>query len=165
MEDRFEDDEVKLLSAFSMGTPGKRTFFMAVGEKEKWERIWMEKYLLETLAEAVEKFLATLSREHVRLERGLASSTVEVPVGFPTAELDVDQMTLGYDRDQVTLNLIVHPSGPRWEDQKELTYRVSSSQLRQLGTQARKICAAGRPICAKCGNPIDPSGHICPPNN
>ncbi|UCD10271.1 MAG: DUF3090 family protein, partial [Dehalococcoidales bacterium] len=28
-----------------------------------------------------------------------------------------------------------------------------------------EICAAGRPRCKLCGQPIDPTGHDCPMQN
>ena len=99
MEDRNEFEEVKLISAFAMGVPGKRTFFLAIGEKRNWARVWLEKYLLESLGLAVDQFLTTLSKEHVRVDKEAEERPLsnDVPVGFPTAELDVDQITLGVE--------------------------------------------------------------------
>jgi len=167
MEEHKEFDDVKLLSAFAMGMPGKRTFFLAIGEKENWVRVWLEKYLLESLGLAIDQFLTTLAKEHIALKEKAIGMPLsgDVPVGFPTAELDVDEITLGFERQKVNLNLVVHPSGPRQEEQKELSYWITLPQLRKLGGQAKSICAAGRPICAICGNPIDPSGHVCPSGN
>ncbi len=160
-------NDIKLISAFTMGVPGKRTFFLAIGEKENWVRVWLEKYLLESLGLAVDKFLTTLSQEKIIVDQGEeeAPPSKDMPVGLPTSELDVDQITLGYDMQKVNLDLIVHPSGPRQDEQKELSYWITVPQLKKLGAQAKIICAAGRPICPKCGNPIDPSGHTCPAGN
>jgi len=165
--ERNEFDEVKLLSAFTMGAPGKRTFFLAIGQKEKWVRVWLEKYLLQTLGLAIDEFIAALSKEHVTFDSKAEEMplSADVPSGLPASELDVDQVTLGFERQRIELNLLVHPSGPRQESQRELSYRITPSQLKKLGAQAKSICAAGRPICILCGNPIDPAGHICPTGN
>ena len=167
MEERYEFDDVTLFSAFAMGVPGKRTFFLAIGQKEKWVRVWVEKYLLETLALAIDQFLFTLSQEHLPFGRRVEKIPLSdnAPSGLPSAELEIDQITLDFDRERAVLNLMVHPSGPRRAEQAELHCRVTPSQLRKLGKQAKSICAAGRPICELCGNPIDPAGHICPGSN
>lgn len=167
MEERYEFDEVTLLSAFAMGVPGKRTFFLIIGQKEKWVRVWLEKYLLETLALAIDQFLFTLSQEHPgfgRRAEGMPLSD-DVPSGLPSAELEIDQITLGFDQERATLNLIVHTLGPQRADSVELYCRITLSQLKKLGNQAKSLCAAGRPICVLCGGPIDPTGHICPKSN
>lgn len=167
MEERYEFDEPTLLSAFTMGKPGKRTFFLAIGQKEKWVRVWLEKYLLETLAAAIDQFLFTLSKEHVTINRkaGGKSLSNDVPTGLPSAELEIDEISIGYDRERANLNMIVHKIGPKRADGVELNCRVTLSQLEKLGAEAKKISAAGRPICILCGNPIDPTGHICPTGN
>ncbi|MEE8414434.1 MAG: DUF3090 family protein, partial [Dehalococcoidales bacterium] len=64
MEKRYELDEVNLLSVFTMGEPGKRTFFLIMGQKEDWVRVWLEKEQLDALGLAIDQFLFTLSREH-----------------------------------------------------------------------------------------------------
>ena len=167
IETRYEFNEVTLLSSFAVGTPGKRTFFLLIGRKEKWVRVWLEKYLLETLALAIDQFLFNLSREFPSLERREMGAALpdDVPKGLPTAELEIDQISLGFEQERATLNMIVHSSGPQRTDGIELHCRATLTQLRKLGAQAKSVCAAGRPICVICGGPIDPSGHICPGSN
>ena len=166
-EKHYEFDEVTILSALAMGMPGKRTFFLTIGRKENWVRVWIEKYLLESLALAIDQFLLTLSQEQPNFDRkaGGTSLSNDVPSGLPSAELEIEQITLGFDQELVTLNMVVHPSGPQRAIQADLYCRVTLSQLRNIGNQAKSICAAGRPICILCGNPIDPTGHICPTGN
>ncbi len=167
MEHRVEFNEPTILSAITMGKPGKRTFFLAIGQKEKWVRVWLEKYLLETLATAIDQFLLTLSKEHINVDRKTEGKSLSsnVPTGLPSAELEIDEIAIGYDRERATLNMIVHKVGPQRADGVELNCTTTLSQLEKLGAEAKKISAAGRPICILCGNPIDPSGHICPTGN
>ena len=163
----YKFDEVTILSALAMGMPGKRTFFLTIGRKENWVRVWIEKYLLEPLAMAIDQFLLTLSQEQPNLD-GKADETSlsnDVPSGLPSAELEIEQITLGFDQERAALNIVVHPSGPQRSLQADLYCRATLSQLRNLSNQAKSICAAGRPICLLCGNPIDPTGHICPTGN
>ncbi len=167
MEKRYEFDEVTLLSAVAMGVPGQRTFFLIMGQKEDWVRVWLEKEHLEALALAIDQFLLTLSQEHPRfpLEAGEMTLSDDVSSRLPSAELEIEQITLGYDHERATLNFLVHPLGPQREDLVELYCRATLAQLKKLGNQTKSLCAAGRPRCVLCGNPIDPTGHICPQHN
>jgi len=167
MEERYEFNEVTLFSAFSVGEPGKRTFFLIIGQKERRVRAWLEKEQLEALALAFDQFLFKFSREHPQLSQEAEGIPVsdDVQSELPSAELEIKQITLGFDKERIALNFVVHALGPKGADQAELYCRVTLAQLKKLGDQAKSICAAGRPRCVLCGSPIDSTGHICPKNN
>ena len=42
---------------------------------------------------------------------------------------------------------------------------ATREQMLSLALHSDAVCAAGRPLCQLCGNPIDPEGHICPSLN
>jgi len=42
---------------------------------------------------------------------------------------------------------------------------VTRAQLRVLARHGSQVVARGRPLCPLCGNPLDPTGHICPAQN
>lgn len=164
MKESYKFDEVTLLSAIAVGVPGKRTFFLVMGEKEEWVRLWLEKEQLESLALAIDQLFFTLSQEHIRLPKkvdGLPLSD-DIPSGLPTTELNIDQITLGYEQEKVTIELLVHALGPQAQRISEVNCQATLAQLRKLGNQAKNVCAAGRPRCRLCGGPIDPTGHSCP---
>ncbi len=167
MEERYEFNEANHLSAFAVGAPGQRTFFLLVGQKEEWVRVWLEKEHLETLALAIDQFLLTLSQKHLISSREPEGTTLSdvIPSGLPSAELEIDQITLGFNQKRATLNFLAHGIGPQKEKQAVLYCRTTPAQLKKLANQFRTICAAGRPRCAVCGGPIDRTGHICPMNN
>ena len=167
MEKRYEFDEVPLLSVVSMGVPGKRTFFLIIGQKKEWVRVWLEKEQLEALGLAIDQFLSTLSQEHLNFPEEAEGKSLpdDVSSGLPSAELEIEQITLGFDRERAALNFLVHVLGPQKIDQAELYCRATLAQLKNLGEEAKSICAAGRPRCELCGRPIDPEGHICPKGN
>lgn len=167
MEKRYEFSEVTYLSVFVVGAPGKRTFFLIVGQNKEWVRVWMEKEQLEALAVAIDQFLLTLSQKHLisSPEAEGAALPDDVPTGMPSAELEIEQITLGFNQKRAALDFLAHGLGPRKEEQAVLQCRTTLAQLKKLGDQARSICAAGRPRCVLCGGPIDPAGHICPMNN
>ena len=167
MEERYEFEEVNLLSIFAVGVPGKRTFFLAIGEKEDWMRLWLEKEQLEALHLAISQFLFTLSKEYNLSPDKAEESSLsdDSPSGLPSAELELDQITLGFDHGKVTLDFIVHGMGPKAEIASEVNCQTTLAQLKKLGNRANSICTAGRPRCELCGGPIDPSGHDCPMHN
>ena len=42
---------------------------------------------------------------------------------------------------------------------------ATREQMLSLARQGAAVCAAGRPRCQLCGNPMDPEGHRCPALN
>lgn len=167
MQRNYEFAETALISAIAVGVPGKRTFFLAIGEKEKWIRLWLEKEHLEVLALAIDQLLHTLAQQNIHLhpEAEIQPLSSEVPSGLPAVELEIEQIALGYEQESPTLRFLVHGVGPLEQDPSEVHCRITMTQLLKLGDQAKSICAAGRPRCPICGGPIDPSGHICPKTN
>lgn len=167
MEKQYEFNEPPLLSAIAMGMPGKRTFFLVIGEEQDWVRVWLEKEHLEALGLAIEQFLTNLPEENLNFQRNAQQTTLPDTVSskLPSAELEIEQITLGLDEDKAVISFIVHAVGPQKIDQAELECKVTLAQLEELGEKAGKICAAGRPRCKLCGRPIDPEGHICPKGN
>ena len=55
------------------------------------------------------------------------------------------------------------------EDSEEgpdaLRVRIEPPDARAFVERARRVIAAGRPPCPLCGQPLDPSGHVCPRQN
>jgi uncharacterized repeat protein (TIGR03847 family) len=167
MEARYEFGDVTTLSAVTVGEPGKRTFFLAVGQQGKWLRVWLEKEQLQALAMAIRQLLFAISQDAARPSppAAVTAPSGDAPSGLPSAELEIVEMSLGYNGDKATMNLSAHGMGPRKAAQTVLECRMTLSQLRELGRQADAACAAGRPRCIVCGGPIDPSGHVCPGSN
>ena len=167
MEERRQFDDVTMLSAVAVGEPGKRTFFLAIGQQGKWVRVWLEKDQLQALAMAIRQLLFAMSQQP-RSQTDSGNAAVpdgEVPSGLPSAELEITEMALGYDGEKATMKVSAHGMGRRQADKTVLDCRVTVAQMRELGRQADAACAAGRPRCILCGLPIDPSGHVCPSSN
>ncbi len=166
-EKRYEYAEVTHLLAYAVGVPGKRTFFLGIGKKGNWLRIWLEKEHLQALAIAIDQLFFTLSKEKIKLPQSdaVASPADDIARELPAAELDLIQMTLGYDQGTATLEISAQRSGSQEEDLVEVHCRVTLAQLKGLGEQVKKVCAAGRPLCPICGGPIDQTGHVCPKQN
>ncbi len=159
--------EIKLFSAFAVGVPGKRTFFLGIGEKNNWLRVWLEKEHLQALDLGIERLFFTLSEEKISFpdEAEAPDSPDDIPSGLPTAELDPIEITLSYNEGKIAVKLLVQRSGSQDVNPLEISFPVTIAQSKKLSRQAKNICAAGRPLCPVCGGPIDPSGHTCPKVN
>jgi uncharacterized repeat protein (TIGR03847 family) len=51
------------------------------------------------------------------------------------------------------------------EADEVLIVKLEPGYARSFAKRAQTVVAAGRPPCQFCGNPIDPSGHVCPRSN
>jgi uncharacterized repeat protein (TIGR03847 family) len=167
LDKRYDFEEPGLLSAIAVGVPGKRTFFLVIGEKEDWIRLWLEKEQLEALTVAIDQVFVTLSQELRTLseEPAFPFSSDDLPVGLPSGEFEIDQIGIGFEKEKVVFEFLVHASGPQNVGEIEVSCWINPAKVRRLGIQAREVCAAGRPRCKFCGRPIDPSGHDCPMQN
>lgn len=167
MEQHYQFEEVTFLSAIGVGVPGKRTFFLLMGDKEAWMRLWLEKEQLEALALAIDQLLVTYYQEFHRFPQESEGPPLsdDAPSGLPSAELEIDQITISFDREKARLDFLVHVLGPQRIDEAIVNCRATLAQLKKLGDQASSVCAAGRPRCQLCGGPIDPTGHTCPKRN
>ena len=168
MDDKIYDfEEPSLLSVVAVGVPGKRTFFLIIGEREQWVRLWLEKEHVEAVSIAIDQLFASLSQEIGSFsdESATRSSSNDLPVGFPSGEFEIDQIGIGFDNKKVNLEFLVHSLGPQNVDGITVSCRTNPGRVRMLGNQAKEVCAAGRPRCQLCGKPIDPTGHDCPMQN
>jgi uncharacterized repeat protein (TIGR03847 family) len=165
MEKQHNYGEVNLLSPVAVGTPGKRTFFLAVSREENWLRIWLEKQDLQALALGIRQLLISLPKDVLFSYPNVGTSATQMSAGLPEAEYDLFELELSWQDNQVILNITVEVSGHRKQGQSALHLKPTVAKLKQFGEEAEQICAAGRPTCPLCGGPIDPTGHICPSRN
>lgn len=50
-------------------------------------------------------------------------------------------------------------------ERSRVRFWATREQMLSLARHGATVCAAGRPRCQLCGNPIDPEGHQCPALN
>ena len=55
--------------------------------------------------------------------------------------------------------------GGEERDVGRVRFWATREQMLSLARHGAVVCAAGRPRCPLCGNPIDPEGHRCPALN
>ena len=89
--------------------------------------------------------------------------------GEESIDFKAGQMFLSHDKETNSFYLQAHERETDEERQEEDTESVSFwitlDQASSLAEESLRICAAGRPTCFLCGQPINPDGHICPRAN
>ena len=107
----------------------------------------------------------------------IAPVTMEdtAPLTTPIEEdFRVGTMSLTWDGDTERVVIECLEAGQEPAEDLDLTpcpdamlMRVSLTgpAARAFVKRATAVVAAGRPACPFCGNPLDPSGHICPRAN
>lgn len=148
-------ENVSELLAAARGVPGKRTFYLIAGHPDRWVRVWMEKTQLQTLGESIEQILAGDQGPSARAEDALLSTGD--PPGQPAAEFQAGRLGLGHDPDRDMIVLLAQAP----EEEPVVQFWATKEQARALSKRITEVVAAGRPICALCGGPIDPGGHMC----
>ena len=171
-------DPVTRLTADAVGEPGQRTFYLQAASGPDQVTLLVEKEQVRRLAESLQTWLPGLAADRPEDPGEAAAAEAGQLALAPPLEPDfrVGQLTLSYDpeRDRVVIEATEFQAG---EDDDEgqgpaglpdpLTVRlfVTRAQLRVLARHGSEVVARGRPLCPLCGNPLDPTGHICPAQN
>lgn len=165
-EEAFIFETVSRLSAGARGVPGKRSFYFIAGQESAWVRIWLEKEQLQTLAEAVDQLMTSLSAQEQQSGAPEEDSAgLPEPPEPPAGEFHLGRLALGHDARRDMIVLVVHKQEQREGRQPILQIWASRAQMRALSQRIKEVCAAGRPLCPLCGGPLDPEGHPCPKAN
>src|SRR3954447_17662941 len=185
----FEFDPPDRFVAGTVGQPGERTFFLQATSGPRTVSVALEKVQVAALAEKLEELL-----DEVRRRQGgdsavppLAPPEFEdvAPLTAPVEEeFRAGTLALAWDDD--TDSVLVEAQsleaesleaesleGQESEEPAETTeftgdllrVRLSPGAARAFAKRALRVVAAGRPPCPLCGNPLDPSGHVCPRQN
>ena len=51
------------------------------------------------------------------------------------------------------------------DDAPSVRFWLSHEQVVAFSKQAETVLTSGRPLCPRCGLPMDPAGHPCPVSN
>ena len=171
--------------AGTVGPPGQRTFFLQARTGTRITSVALEKQQVAVLAERIEGLLD----EVMRSEGGAGAVPAVTPVGMEDndpleqpieEEFRAGTMTLAWDTaerrivievfamDESALDPTTETEPDQEEDLSEnevLVVTLPPPVARAFSQRAQAVVAAGRPPCQFCGNPIDPSGHLCPRAN
>ena len=163
----YELDPVDRIAVAAVGEPGQRRFFLLATGSGRTLTLGCEKSQLQALIVRVHQMLEAQQIETP--ERAEAASNDAEP-GEP--EWQIGEMGLGYHDARKMFVLVASQSAagdpgeaPLADDAPSVRFWLSHEQVIAFSKQAESVLSAGRPLCPRCGLPMDPSGHPCPVMN
>jgi uncharacterized repeat protein (TIGR03847 family) len=152
--------------AGTVGPPGGRTFFLQASGDGRLVSVSLEKVQVSVLADRVNDLLDSHA-EGTAVEPLGEGDTA--PLTPPIEdEFRVDTLALAWDPNRRVVVIECHDQDP--EEAEEATVQtlrivLSPPSARAFARRCAAVVAAGRPSCPFCGQPLDPTGHICPRAN
>ncbi len=173
--------------AGTVGPPGERTFFLQARGGGRLVSVALEKVQVSLLAEKLDELLAEAHRRFgAEVPPAAPELTDNEPLETPLdEEFRVGTLGLAWDADDDTVVIEAIAAGESDETEIDeaaeeaevaaavepdesldrLRVRLTPAATRAFIERAKKVVAAGRPPCPLCGQPLDPSGHLCPRHN
>jgi uncharacterized repeat protein (TIGR03847 family) len=167
-------DPVTRLTADAVGEPGSRTFLLQAASGPQQITLLVEKDQVRVLSERVIAWLPELAADQPEDPGDVrAAEAADLSLYEPVEpDFRVGQLALTYDpeRDRVVLVATeLVPEGAELEEPereaREVRLWVSRPQLRVMARHGAQVVEQGRKPCPLCGNPLDPTGHVCPAQN
>ena len=164
----YELDPVERIAVAAVGEPGQRRFFLLAAGSGHTLTLGCEKSQIQALVVRLHQMLEAQQIEAP--DEPAASETESVP-GDP--EWQIGEMGLGYHEARRMFVLVASqsPAGEQaeaeasGEDAPSVRFWLSHDQVIEFSRQAESVLSAGRPLCPRCGLPMDPAGHPCPVMN
>ena len=159
----FELDPVDRIAVAAVGQPGQRQFFLLASGAGRTLTLTCEKSQIQALLVRLQQMIAGQGLEAVEPATGGAG----LEPGEP--EWQVGELGLGYHEDRRMFVLVASEGAAGEEgasdDAPSIRFWLSHQQVVTFSKQAEAVLTAGRPLCPRCGLPMDPSGHPCPVSN
>jgi uncharacterized repeat protein (TIGR03847 family) len=175
----------------TVGAPGERTFYLQAKAAGRLISVALEKVQVSLLAEKLDELLVEANRRFGLEIPDIEASTLSdnEPLDSPIdEEFRVGTLGLAYDVDTATVvieaiavgesededvvddtddsdEIEVEDFEASTSDLDRLRVRLTPSETRAFIERAKRVVAAGRPPCPLCGQPLDPTGHLCPRHN
>lgn len=181
----FELDPVDEIAVAAIGQPGQRRFFLLASGSGRTLTLTCEKSQIQAL---ILRLHQMIEAQGIEMPERQPRDPALMP-GEP--EWQVGEMGLGYHEARRMFVLVASqaaageggapgagsarrgaPRGdvPPPEEAAEangpsVRFWLSHQQVAAFSKQAETVLTAGRPLCPRCGLPIDPAGHPCPVSN
>jgi uncharacterized repeat protein (TIGR03847 family) len=163
----------------TVGQPGQRTFFLQASQGERVAAVVLEKVQVSLLAERLTAVVEELQRRGLVPEQVAAQGDDEHPLATPLREeFRVGSMTIAWDGSRGDEDDEDDEDEDDEEEEEDdevpddapvgpdvLRVRLSPQMALGFSRRATRVVAAGRPPCPFCGQPLDPTGHLCPRRN
>ncbi len=158
----YELDPVDTISVAAVGEPGQRRFFLLASGKGRTLTLACEKAQITALLTRLAQMM-----EAQGIENEGKPGTARQQVGEP--EWQVGELGLGYHEGRRMFVLVASEAAVAEEgtenDAPSVRFWLSHRQAAEFSQQAQTVVTAGRPLCPRCGLPMDPAGHPCPVMN
>jgi uncharacterized repeat protein (TIGR03847 family) len=159
----FELDPVDRIAVAALGQPGKRQFFLLASGSGRQLTLTCEKSQIQALIVRLHQMMET---EGIQVaEKAPAATSLEPS----EPEWQVGEMGLGYHEARQMFVLVASQAAAGEErsedDVPSVRFWLSHEQVVAFAKQAESLLTAGRPLCPRCGLPMDPAGHPCPVSN
>ena len=166
----YELDPVEAITLAAVGEPGHRQFFLMASGQGRTLTLSCEKAQIQAL---IVRLHQMMEAQGIEVE-GQAASSRRLQPGEP--EWQVAEMGLGYHAERQMFVLVASEaagteesssssSSSSGEDAPSVRFWLNHRQIADFSKQAEEVLSAGRPLCPRCGLPMDPAGHPCPANN
>ena len=177
----FELDPVDHIAVAAIGQPGKRQFFLVASGLGRQLTLTCEKSQIQALIVRLNQMMESQgipAAENARATSGLVPGEPEWQVG---------EMGLGYHEARRMFVLVASQAAAGRaqgasesdeddsagrsqgasdaDDAPSVRFWLSHDQVVAFSKQAETVLTAGRPLCPRCGLPMDPAGHPCPVSN
>lgn len=153
----------------TVGEPGDRTFYLQASHDGETLSLIIEKSQAVALSAALSEMLGELENRFelppVRAGRVSQESLVfQEPTVVP---FRVAQIGIGYDEAEDKVVIVAQAlSDEEGEEESDVArFWISRDQAAALSEHAVNVAGQGRPICPLCGQPMQPTGHVCPRTN
>jgi uncharacterized repeat protein (TIGR03847 family) len=164
----FDLRPVDRITADAIGEPGKRVFYLQARKGSQLVSIICEKEHVAALALAIDRLLLSMA--------GYDADAVVEPDPVIHRGMDLEyplepafragQVNLGFDRASKEMVVIAEEIDEEDDGIPSVArFWATPAQMRAFSIHGQEVVAAGRPICAMCGEPMDPAGHFCPRRN
>ena len=159
----FELDPVDRIAVAAVGEPGRRQFFLLARGLGRQLTLACEKSQIQAL---IVRLNQMVEAQGIAPVEGRSDPAALEP-GEP--EWQVGEIGLGYHdaRHMFVLVASREAAGDEAAESEAPSVRfwLSHEQVLHLARQAETVLTAGRPLCPRCGLPMDPAGHPCPVSN
>lgn len=170
MEKEIIFNPVDHITTDAIGAPGKRVFYLQALKGELTLTLLIEKFQIQSMAVGVEQFLTELADMYPDLPEASADFDENTMHIHPPVDpsFRVGELGMSYDAENDMVNLIIREmlsGGKKPEDAATANLYCTRAQIKALVNWGSIVIDRGRRICPYCGEPEDPSGHVCPKKN
>lgn len=162
----YELDPVDRIAVAAVGEPGQRRFFLLASGSGRTLTLGCEKSQIQAL---IVRLHQMLEAQQIEGSEDAPASRAGLEPGDP--EWQIGEMGLGYHEARQMFVLVAsegavgEQSEAPADDAPSVRFWLRREQVVAFSKQAESVLSAGRPLCPRCGLPMDPSGHPCPVMN